>query len=632
MLRNLIHQLRRLIVDNDLDPFPLPGSLGGYGKSSLAADFKSGLNVALLAIPQGMAYAMLAGLPIHYGITCSAAAAIIGPLLSGSPYTVLGPTNATAFLIYTTLMTGAAGVAGSPHDVYVLMPLLVFLVGLILVVSAYLRVADLIQYISRSVVVGYITGAAVLIIANQLKHVLGIQLLPEDSLTFVGVITGLVRKATSVQWQPLLVGVLTAGAYFGFRRSIKRLAFPAALVGITVVSYLLHEVVPKFDVEIFNDAEDRFSLSDLIPHIPDFLTPITLGGVEMGIFGKIHFLFGTALGVAFLASLETSVMSKTLATQTGEPSNLNQDMLSLGVANLAGSILSGMPASGSLTRSALNYNSGARTRLSSIISGLLCVVGVVLLGGLVGFIPKAALAALVICVAITLINRNSLRICLNATGSDAAVLITTMAAALVSRLDTAIFLGTAVSIALYLKKASKPHLAEYEFNQEGQLAEAENVQKRRHPAISIVHVEGELFFGAAELFRTQIQFVCTDPNIRVIVLRLKNARHLDATSVMALEDLIIFMRKAGRHLIISGASPDVEKVLRNSGLLKVLDDDSDEFRTEKDDRNFFLNNPRNPNLSTRDALIRAQEIIGDQEADIRIFYDPGKDAKVKEDA
>ena len=141
-----------------------------------------------------------------------------------------------------------------------------------------------------------------------------------------------------------------------------------------------------------------------------------------------------------------------------------------------------------------------------------------------------------------------------------------------------------------------------------------------------------MFFGAAELFRTQIQFVCTDPNIRVIVLRLKNARHLDATSVMALEDLIIFMRKAGRHLIISGASPDVEKVLRNSGLLKVLDDDSDEFRTEKDDRNFFLNNPRNPNLSTRDALIRAQEIIGDQEADIRIFYDPGKDAKVKEDA
>jgi SulP family sulfate permease len=627
MLRNVIQQLRRLVVDNDLDPFPLAGTLRGYGKASLAADAKSGLSVALLAIPQGMAYAMLAGLPIHYGITCSAAAAIIGPLLCGSPYTVFGPTNATAFLISTTLFTGAAAAAGTYQEVLGLMPLLVFMVGLILVVSAYLRVADLIQYISRSVVVGYITGAAVLIIANQLRYVLGIDLSRDESRTFVGVISGLATRSQEAQWQPLLVGVLTASTYFGLRRSLRRLAFPATLVGIALVTYFLHRWMPQFAVELFD--KDKFSLTQLIPQVPDFLTPTTLGGSMIGFFGKVNILFGTALGVAFLASLETSVMSKTLASQTGQPSNLNQDMLSLGVANLAGSILSGMPASGSLTRSALNYNAGARSRLSSIMSGLLCVVGILLLGGLVAYIPKTCLAALVICVAITLINRHSLRICLNATGSDAAVLITTMAAALVSRLDTAIFLGTAVSIALYLKKASKPHLAEYEFNHEGQLAEAEDAQKRRHPAISIVHVEGELFFGAAELFRTQIQHVCADSNISVIVLRLKNARHLDATSVMALEDLIKFMRKAGRHLIISGASLDVEKVLRNSGLLKVLDDDPEGVRNDTKDRNFFLNNPRNPNLSTRDALIRAQEIIGDQEADIRIFYDPSKEAEPK---
>ena len=618
MLASLYREARRLLAENDLERFPIGKSFHGYDGRRFGADLRAGMNVALLAIPQGMAYAMLAGLPIYYGITCSIVAAIVAPILSGSPYTVLGPTNATAFLILTTLMLNAE-MLGGPDEVLVMMPVLVFLVGLILVVGAYLRVADLIQYVSRSVVVGYITGAAVLIIANQLKHVLGLELSSTESRTFVGVVTGMGKQIRDIAWEPLFIGAATAATYFGSRRLINRMAFPATLMGITLAATLVRNARPAFDFKDFREQD--FQLVDLIPGVP------TLG--DTGLFDLISLLLGTALGVAFLASLETSVMSKTLASKTGELSNPNQDMLSVGVANLAGAFLSGMPASGSLTRSALNYASGAVTRLSSVYSGLFCLLGAVLLGPLIGYIPKACLAALVICVAITLINRRSLRICLNATGSDAAVLTTTMAAAMVSRLDIAIFLGTGLSIALYLKKASKPHLAEYEFNQEGQLAEAEKREQRS--AISIVHVEGELFFGAAELFQTQIQRVCVDPAIKVIILRLKNARHLDATSVMALEELIRFMRERHRHLIISGASKEVFEVLNNSGLLEVLDDDPEEYRTEKKDRNLFLNNPFNPNLSTRDALIRAQAVIGEgEEADIRIFFDPSKSKKKEE--
>ena len=607
MLGILFRQAKRLVVDNDLEAFPMGKSFRGYNGKRFGADIRAALNVALLAIPQGMAYASLAGLPVYYGITCSIIASIIAPILSGSSYTVLGPTNATAFLVFVTM--GAYSVA--------LMPLLVLLVGLILIVGAFLRIADLVQYVSRSVVVGYITGAAVLIIANQMKHVLGVHLKPDESTTFVEVILGLTKAGHEVSWPPLVIGALTAALYFSLRRWIKRLAFPATLVVVTLITVVLKIHVSEFQ-SIKDFSGDTFSLAQILPAMPE------LSGAE--VFSTISLLFGTALGVAFLAALETSVMSKTLAGQTGEPSNLNQDMLSVGVANVCGSFLSGMPASGSLTRSALNFASGAITRLSSVYSGLICLLGAVLLGNLVGYIPKACLAALVICVAVTLINPRSIRICMNATGSDAAVLTTTLIAALVARLDIAIFLGTAVSIALYLKKASKPHLTEYEFNQEGQLAEAEKREQRN--AISIVHVEGELFFGAAELFRTQIQHVCVDPNIKVIILRLKNARHLDATSVMALEDLIRFMRERERHLIISGASPEVHEVLKNSGLLEVLDDDPEIHRTEEKDRNLFLNNPFNPNLSTRDALIRAQQVIGgEEEPDIRIFFDPSKDKK-----
>jgi sulfate permease, SulP family len=126
-------------------------------------------------------------------------------------------------------------------------------------------------------------------------------------------------------------------------------------------------------------------------------------------------------------------------------------------------------------------------------------------------------------------------------------------------------------------------------------------------------VEGELFFGAAELFRSQIQRTTVDPMLRVIILRMKNARHLDATSVMALEELIHFLRRQDRHLIISGAMKNVYRVLRNSGMIEVIGRE-----------NIFLGSPRNPNLSTRNALKRATQLLGTTEADIRIFVDPSK--------
>jgi SulP family sulfate permease len=201
------------------------------------------------------------------------------------------------------------------------------------------------------------------------------------------------------------------------------------------------------------------------------------------------------------------------------------------------------------------------------------------------------------------------------------VLIITFIATLLVPLHEAIFIGVGISITLFLRKASRPYLIEYEFSDAGELREMGEKRHRPIPAISIVHVEGDLFFGAAELFRTQIQRTVTDPAIQVIILRLKNARHLDATSVMALEDLVHFMRGRGLHLLVSGATREVYRVLKKSGILVTLQEGCDRRAGES---HIFLSNPRNPNLSTRAALKRAQQLLGTQKADIRIFYDPGR--------
>ena len=596
---------------------PFLKDLKGYDFLKFRQDAWAAANVTVLAIAQGIAFAAIAGLPVVYGIICTAIAAFVAPLFAGSRHTILGPTNATAAVLFSffSLHPDLASRATE------LMPLLVLLVGLIATAGAVFRVADLLQYVSRSVLVGYISGAGVLIVANQLKALLGVEAFLSDdkSSTLASLLVGLVRAVPHTNWVSLVIGVTTLLIFVAFRR--WRPSWPAFGI-VLVISSALFGVLIHSKIGPFAGVKTfvTFGMKELMPKMPHLI------GVEF--FEDISALISIAFALAFLACLENSLMAKTLASKTGDRTDANQDMLAVGMANLASAIAGGMPASGSLTRSMLNHESGARTRFASLVSGVYTMVFAVLIAASVGwgaplidYVPKAALAALVIALSFSLFNIRHIRICLRSTSDDAAVLIITFIATLLAPLHVAIFIGVAISITLFLRKASRPYLVEYDFNEAGELREMGEKRQRPIPAISIVHVEGDLFFGAAELFRTQIQRTVSDPAIHVIILRLKNARHLDATSVMALEDLILFMRGRGLHLIVSGATREVYRVLKKSGILLTLQDGCDRRAAES---NIFLTNPQNPNLSTRAALKRAQQLLGTDKADIRIFYDPNK--------
>lgn len=611
-------RFRRQYAEEHVTLFPFTGALRHYRWSWLLSDSRAALNVTLLAIAQAIAFSAIAGLPLVYGILSTAVAALVAPLFSASRFTILGPTNATA-LMFFSFFAAYPSMADRWHEV---VPLLVLMVGGIAVLGSLIRIADLMQFVSRSVLIGYISGAAVLIIANQLVHLLGVRELVdrEASASFVGLMIGLVQVLHMTDWVTVGIGVASIifyGVLIKLRPKWPVFAISLVLMSVIFGSYIQNGVGPFIDVATF----ETFTLGDLAPKMPDLFRD--------GIFNDVSTLLGVALAIAFLACLENTMMSKTLASRAGDPSDVNQDMFSVGMSNLVTAVAGGMPASGSLTRSMLNYESGARTRFSSLICGLFSLaaaVGIALLAvygfPVINYIPKACLAALIIALSCSLFNMRNIRICLNTTSDDAIVLISTFCATLLAPLHVAIFIGVAISISLFLRKASKPHLVEYEFNDEGELREMSEKHVRPIPAISIVHVEGDLFFGAADLFRTQIQRTVSDPNIKVIILRLKNARHLDATSVLALEDLIGFMRDKDLHLIVSGAPREVYKVLKKSGVLETLQEGCDRKNGET---NLFIGNPSNPNISTRDALRRAQDLLGTKEADIRIFFDPSKE-------
>ncbi|MFT4177358.1 MAG: SulP family inorganic anion transporter [Luteolibacter sp.] len=597
---------------------PFVKDLKTYDLEKFRADTHAASSVTMLAIAQAIAFAAIAGLPVVYGVISTAVAAIAAPFFAGSRHTILGPSNATAFMLFSFFSVNP-NLVGRWHD---LIPLLVFMIGLFATLGAIFRVADLLQYVSRSVLVGYISGAAVLIIANQLKSALGLKayLSGADTATFAGLVLGLVKNIHHVDWVALLIGGSSVLVFWLIRRwRPKWPAFAIALVfSSATFGVLIHQEHPLFR---YAETFHSFNLHALVPELPTIM--------REEIFSDISALLGVAFAIAFLASLENTLMSKTLASKSGDRADVNQDMLAVGMANLTVFFAGGMPASGSLTRSMLNQEAGARTRFASLFAGIYTLAFAVLIGALatyfnlrlIDYVPKAALAALVIVLSLSLFNKRHIQICLRSTKDDAVVLVATFVATLLAPLHVAIFIGVALSITFFLRKASRPFLVEYEFNEAGELREMGEKRQRPIPSISIVHVEGDLFFGAAELFRTQIQRAVADPALRVMILRLKNARHLDATSVMALEDLIKFMRAKRLHLIVSGASRDVYRVLKKSGILQTLQEGCDRRAGES---NLFLASPRNPNISTRNALKRAQQLLGEEKAEVRIFYDPNK--------
>ncbi|MDQ8193541.1 SulP family inorganic anion transporter [Coraliomargarita sp. SDUM461004] len=582
MLGKVLNWFRK----SGLHPFPLYQTLRNYTVGKALADFRAGINVSLLDFPQGMAYALIAGLPVQMGIFCSALSSITGPFLASSRFVMLGPTNATAVMLLSTFLT----LGYAPEQAVIALPMMLILVGVFMVAGAFIGVASITQYISRAVVVGYITAAACLIIVNQLKTVLGLHV-PRAG-TFAESLQNLIIGIGETQWEALTMASLTLLVYLPLKRWAKGLPTVALTLliagGLAVVlgHYGVHaEMLSPISVSSWTFGLPRFDLGDLA---------VIANG---------------ALAVAFLSLLESSSIAKTLAAQSGDRVDLNQQMLSMGAANFACAFGGGMAVSGSLTRSVLNFRSGAQTAISSIFSGVLLVAGLFLFGRFIGYIPKPALAMLVILVGLSLINRTTIWVMLKTTRSDATVFLSTFIGGLFLPLDTAIYLGAAASIGLFLHKASKPGLKEVSFDDSGKLVEQKLERERKdRPEIAIVHVEGDLFFASSDVFLDQMRHVVQHPALSVIILRLRNAHNLDASVALTIKDLVLFARSNGRDVIVSGAHPYVERVFKNSGLLETLGES-----------NFFRYHPENPTISTRDALKRAQEITGEKSADITIF-------------
>jgi SulP family sulfate permease len=531
---------------------------------------------------------MVAGLPPVYGLYTSVVTAFVSALMNNSQHVICGPTNAISLMVASTWLTAAdPAIRQNPAAV---VTLLTFMVGVIQITFGLLKVGNLSQFVSRSVLVGFTSAAGLLIAINQLPAALGLQLSPSRHL--LDQLWGLLTNLPLANPYAVGVGGATVALVYAGRRWFPR--WPAALVAVVATALVTY----GYGLE----ARGVALLGPVPSGLPCFAWPH---------FDYQNFvdLAQNALAIAILGCIESLSIAKSISLSTGQRMNNNQDFLGMGLSHFVGSFFHCMPGCGSFTRSALNQQSGAATR----VAGMLCAVWVaailLIFGPLAQFIPKAALAGLLVALGLSLVKWPHIRVAARATKSDATVLILTFICTLVLHLETAIFVGVVSSLVLFLRKASAPHLVEYDLEGDS-MREISRPDERSHPQISIIHVEGELFFGAAELFEDEVRRLAKDPNVRVVILRMKNARHLDATAVMALAGLYRFLRDDHRLLVISGASPDVMRVLRNSGLVEQIGADC-VFEAEE-----------NLTAATRKALQRAQQFLGKEtKPEVRVFYE-----------
>jgi SulP family sulfate permease len=553
-------------------------------------DALGGLGLMVMAVPQVLAYAMIAGVPPVMGLYSLVVVTLVAALWCATPHLSFGPSNASSLMLGVALLTmGSAGSLGA------WVALVALVMGLFQVVAAVLGAGGLTKYISRSVIVGYTTAIGALIFFNQIGNLVGVEVTGAKGL-FAKVWANL-RALPRAEPASAATAVVTLGVIWWCARRWKRV--PAGFAGI-VAGGLFAWGLRRFDAAL------AVRLVQDVQPIPAGLPVLVAPALNLD---AIYELVGPAIALGLLASIEVSAAAKNLAMRTGQRHRPNQDILALGFGNIAGAFFGAMPGSVSFTRSEFSYRSGARSRLAMVFCALLSLVAVLTARPLLNHVPIPALAALIMWLSIKLIEPKLVRVALRSTYSDALVFLATFLAAIFLRLDTAIYLGTLVSMALFVQKASRPQLMEFEFDRQGRFRPVAENGAPVTPQISIVHVEGELFFGAAENLEEQLWKTVDLGRTQVLVLRLRNAHNLDASGAMILDQLIRNLRDAGLTVLVSGTSPEIDRVFVRSGLHKVVGEE-----------NYF---PSRGNFleATRRAVIRANQIVGVEHPGVRLFYD-----------
>ncbi|MGH7805949.1 MAG: SulP family inorganic anion transporter, partial [Candidatus Binatia bacterium] len=423
---------------------PALASLRGYGLEAARADLIAGFSVAAVAVPQAMAYALIVGLPPEIGLYTAIVMTTIGALLDSSKQLINGPTNAISIALLSIV-----GPFGTPEERASVAILMAFLVGAVQLAISFLRLGDLTRYISHSVIVGFTAGASVLLVLDQAKNFLGLGAVggPEDHFLVRFWLT--MTKGGEVHLPTFAVGVASMAFLLALRWLKSRLDWPLLPEFlVVVVSSAVVTAVLRLDADGVR----------VVGEIPAALPAFALPDFDSA---RVRELANGALVIGLLGLLEAISMAKSIASVTKQKLDLNQQCLSEGLANLVGSFFRCMPGSGSLTRSAINQQAGARTQWSGVISAIAVAATTLLLAPYARYVPRSALAALLVVTAVRMVNLEHLRYHLRISRFDAVIVSVTAIAAVAISIEFCVLVGVFLSALLAVPRTGQMLLTEF---------------------------------------------------------------------------------------------------------------------------------------------------------------------------
>ena len=523
-----------------------------YRQANLRPDLTAGLTVAVILLPTAIAYALMAGMPAQLGLYSAIIAAIVGALWGSSNQLHTGPTNTSSLLVLTTLLPIAA--AGSPKFIAAA-SLLAIMIGVFRLLLGMARLGMLVNFVSDSVIIGFTAGAGVLIWVSQLSHLL--RLTVPNSSSVINTVQGLAGQIALTHWPSLVLGISVAVLILSARRINHKL--PGALIGLILagtITWLLS--LQNVGIKVIG----------VVPAGLPPLTDFSQFNLEL-----IVQLSSGALAIGAIGLVEAMSVARSIASQTGQRIDSNQEFIGQGLANIACGLFSGFAGSGSFSRSAMNQAAGAQTPMASIFSGVFVLIAALVLSPLTAYVPRAALAGVLFVIAYGMIDRKEIVRILHGAPGDVFIMTMTFVATLLLPLQFAVLIGILASFSIYIVRTSVPRvvcvLPDDNFKHL-----VFQPDKPICPQFTIIKILGDLYFGAVSNVEKVIHdHLVRHPDQRYLLLSMESVNQCDISGIHILESILRFCRDRGGDIFFQRVQEPVWQIMQSTGFSRQLGHD-----------------------------------------------------------
>jgi SulP family sulfate permease len=525
-----------------------------YSLEHARKDLLAGVTVAAISLPQAMAYALIAGIDPRFGLYSAIVVTLVASLFGSSSHLINGPTNAISLVVFSAL---AFFDPDARFDACQAAFLLGIMVGTIQILIAVFKLGDLTRFISESVVIGFMAGAGALVGLGQLGNLTGLRDRGNGEMHVLHRLW-LTLTGGAVNARALGIGLFAIALVIVLRKLARRYRLPqidmlVALIVSAVVAARLGWTIPGADGKSLISVVGSIPRSLPLPQVPQIR------------FWWVKQLSGSAVAIAFLGLLEALAIAKSIAAYTRQELDYNRQCLAEGLANLTGGFFQCLPGSGSLTRSAINYQAGAVTRFSGVFASATVALVVVAFAPYARYIPKSALAGLLLVIAARLIDWKRLSYAVRASRYDAGLVFITAFSAVFISVEFSILIGVALSFLLFVPRAALLRWTELIVSQE-------RIVRERVPedapcqSMLLFDLEGELFFGAApelDRFLAELKRRAMAEGIGFVVLRLKRTRNPDMVALEHIDHFLHEMRAEGKAVLLCGVRGDLARAMKN---------------------------------------------------------------------